>query len=282
MRQMNLSGLGAKSAMPTNTLPFMRFDSSELLSLSTMTSSKGNQRKWKTKDGRYYIKGCFRDVYREWRDDLVEVIASQYAGSCNLPCGVSVVAQGTCTVDGELASYSTAFDLGKYIFIPYNRARRLFLKQFDPFAGTPKECFLNIVSDISHIIRKDVTPFIVTMMLLDLIILNEDRHLNNFGLLLGEDDTLTVAPLFDFGLGLYEHDTCYDKNRQSLQLADPRLKPCWFKASDCADFLIDHCGQYWSDILPSVIYLSSFTFPSELLRIYFRNINERLGVKVVL
>ena len=47
----------------------------DMLQLSTASSSKGNQRKWLTRDGRY-VKEQFFYQGKYWRDDLVEIIAS--------------------------------------------------------------------------------------------------------------------------------------------------------------------------------------------------------------
>ena len=54
----------------------LRFRESDLVSGLYGTSTKGNQRKWRTRDGKYYIKENFFYLDRYWRDDMVEVVAS--------------------------------------------------------------------------------------------------------------------------------------------------------------------------------------------------------------
>ena len=57
----------------------LSFSSADLVEGSVGTSSKGNQRKWRTRDGRYYIKECFSYQGKNWRDDMVELVATTYA-----------------------------------------------------------------------------------------------------------------------------------------------------------------------------------------------------------
>ena len=53
------------------------------------------------------------------------------------------------------------------------------------------------------------TDYLIVMAIIDFLIGNEDRHLNNFGVLT-DDSTYRLLPLFDFGLGLFEHDRRYE------------------------------------------------------------------------
>ena len=103
-------------------LPFRTFSRDEVYEISLGATSKGAQKKYKTTNNFFYIKSRFIYQQRLWRDDFVEVIASQYAGLCNLPDNVAVVSQGLCKVGREECSYSEAFDLNGDYYIPFSRA----------------------------------------------------------------------------------------------------------------------------------------------------------------
>lgn len=276
MRLLNLKG----DILEFSCLEFQEFTKNNLLPLSLCSTSKGNQKKYKTLDGRYYVKEQFYYQDRYWADNVVEVIASAYARRCQLSSDVKVVEQGLCRIHGREGSYSEAFDRKGVVFVSYNRARKLLLGKEYELSGTPADCFYEVCDDCTRILGKDATNYIVHMMLLDLVVASEDRHLNNFGFLKDPSGNLSFAPLFDFGIGMFEGDTAYDVAKETLELPNIYLKPFWFKISDAVDFLLDECGQYWSETLPKRIQLSDYNFPSELAKRYFKWVNERLGVVV--
>ena len=278
---LNLLGSSNISSNPC-VLPFREFSSKDLLALTRGTSSKGNQKKYKTCDGQFYIKELFQYDGREWRDDLVEVSASRYAGMCTLPSGLKVVSQGLCCVDGRPASYSESFDRDGSVFVSYLRAvRRSFGEDHREPTGSPAMRMYNVIGNCSSVLGCDAAQYIVAMSLLDLIFVNEDRHLHNFGFLREVDGSIQFAPLFDFGLGMFECGAGYDTCKSHGKLPDVTLKPFDFRASKLLNFLVGNFGDLVSAMLPTTVELSQFTFPSALAEEYFCQMNERLGVHVV-
>ncbi|HBE9444665.1 hypothetical protein [Clostridioides difficile] len=74
-----------------------------------------------------------------------------------------------------------------------------------------------------------------TMIIVDFIINNIDRHLRNFGMLEDESKNLTFAPLFDHGFSLYG-----DKSDEELQLDSPEDLEL---VDDCKPFKNSHYEQ---------------------------------------
>lgn len=264
--------------VPAGTLPYRSFKKSEAIKISVDVSSKGNQAKWKTIDGKFYIKELFYYDYQTWKDNMVEVIASQYAALCKLPAGMSVVRQGLCDIDGRSASYSEAFDFDGSYYVSYHRLRESWLHKWDDPRGTHEEIAQQIISDCSDFAGHDVSDYLHTMFFLDCIVSNEDRHLNNFGFVCRPDASLEFSPLFDFGLGLFECGDEYCKHKARMSIPKVRLKPCWFTQKQLVSYLLDNSNI--ANIAPDVVRLSDFKFPNKLARHYFVWVNERLGVKV--
>lgn len=288
MKLMNLFSSGESSGVPFGVLPQRTFQDSEVVKLTIGSTSRGNQPKYKTLDGKFYIKSRFLYGHHLWKDNLVEVIASQYAHCCKLPEGVNVVKQGICELGADDCSYSEAFDLDGSSFIAFSRT----LEEGSEFDDLAFKCsrsgdmysWFSLVRDYySECVGSDQSIYLATMMLLDLIVANEDRHLSNFGYLRGAATrVLRPSVLFDFGLGLCEHDSRYYEDMPlSRALKKIRLKPWDAKVTTVADFLEDKYSTLVSDTLPSVVNLKDYVFPSNLAREYFQWVNERLGVRVV-
>ena len=260
------------------------FRDSELISLALGSTSQGNQEKYKTVDGRYYVKARFEYQQRLWRDNLVEVIASMYALRCSLPDMVKVVKQGLCLIGAKEGSYSEAFDRDGSLFVPFSRAAavRLDTASVHGIARDATQWVPFLINTYSDIVGEDATPYLVSMLLLDLVVANEDRHLGNFGFLCRRGEKqLNYSLLFDFGLGLFEHDGRYYPGMPlERAVKHIRLKPWGLKVSAALDFLETNYSDLVKCMLPKSLSLEDFEFPSDLSRDYFVWINERLGVKI--
>ena len=60
-----------------------------------------------------------------------------------------------------------------------------------------------VVDFIKDICEIDVTDYLRKIFTLDYIILNEDRHFNNLGIIMSEDNKYYAAPIFDNGKSLF-------------------------------------------------------------------------------
>ena len=278
MKKMNLLETDDHGAVPAGALPEKSFNSLECDSISIGTSSKGNQRKWKTLDGLFYIKESFYYMGVAWKDYLVEKIASRYAALCHLPPYVHVVRQGLCYIDRRPASYSEAFDTDDSYFISFLRENPEFERVGFPKHAGYLERFQMLVKCYTEVVGSYAENYIPIMTLLDIVVGNEDRHLNNFGYLMTTGG-LVPAPLFDFGLGLFEHDPMYNELYFPKAIKKVRLKPVGWNIDQAIDCL-KACYPDCLDILPKRVTLSDFQFPSTMAAMYFRYVNERLGVSI--
>lgn len=257
------------------------FSSRDLVEGSVGTSSKGNQRKWRTRDGSMYIKECFIYQGKCWRDDLVEIIASRYASFCNLSgFEVPVLPQEPCTVDGRPAVCSVNFCAPTQVFIPFKRlCDRAGMELLD-YLRTPPNDNLSFLSAVfMSLTGLNAYHYLLAMATLDVIVGNEDRHYNNFGVLYDHaDQRFDLAPLFDFGLGMFEHDRRYEGHsyKECIQLM--QCKPFALENSRLVDFLQESHQDFLRSFLPPRIDPLMFTFPSEKAESYFRNRNILLGV----
>ena len=259
------------------------FNSEYLVEGSTFTSSKGNQSKWQTRDGSLYIKECFYYQGRVWRDDLVEIIASKYASFCALEdFGVCVLKQEACTVDGRQAVCSKNFCTPTQVFIPFKRlCDKNGISIPNYLQSSPKDNFALLSSLYTAFTGLNAHYYLLAMAVLDSVVGNEDRHYNNFGVLYDTSDkSYSLPPLFDFGLGLFEHDARYDglSYKSCIQLM--QCKPFTLENDRLISFLAEEHKDFLSAFLPLSIEVSDFVFPSENAESYFRNRNILLGVKL--
>lgn len=184
---------------------FIDLESSSIKELSVGSTSKGNQPKYYDYSTNEYIKEQFycQDTY--WKDYMVEVLSSVL--SKQLHTNVQIVQQEAVSLsNGKMGCISKDFSKDDYEWIPlsrtkcYDECRRERGKSFKVFS-TIKNYF-----DIKGL---NIVEYLTVMIVMDFLLGNEDRHYGNFGFLKDRKGDISVAPLFDFGLGLFEHDTMY-------------------------------------------------------------------------
>lgn len=262
----------------------MMFNPADLVNGSAVTSSRGNQGKWRTRDSTLYIKERFFYQGKAWRDDLVELVASQYAQRCNLSAyEVEVLEQVPCTVDGRPAVCSENFCSGNQVFVSFKQLCDSFgMPVPDYLRSSPAENLCALASTYMTLTGLNAYPYLLTMATLDAIVGNEDRHYNNFGALLDTNTrSYSLPPLFDFGLGLFEHDRRYEGLSYKERIKLMQCKPLTVDNDELVSFLVEEHGEFLRGFLPESIDVSDFKFPSEEAESYFRNRNIRLGVRLV-
>lgn len=204
----------------TSPVPFL--DVSGYVPVSLMTTSKGNQQKWYDEAGRRYVKEQFYYQGRYWDDYKVEILSHELSLNLNT-LGVKVLKQDAVRLGSTYGVVSDDFANGS----SYVSIARL-LKNSDVFI-TPNEFplvkFKKIVNFVKDVCDLDITDYLLVMCVMDYILLNEDRHLNNFGVLYSADTGFTLAPLFDFGLGLFQHDRKYIGKTLDMSYAYVEGKP---------------------------------------------------------
>lgn len=238
------------------------------------SSSKGNQRKWYV-DGKY-VKEQFFYQGKYWKDNYVEVIASTIAEQ--IQDLSPVVEQHLCKI-----RFNGCVTEGCY--------SDNFCKNNERFLSFKRLCDLKDISicDSSDCVEKyhwclsvlnsvdiDFTNYLQSMILLDYLVGNEDRHYNNFGLI-ATPTGYSVAPLFDFGLGLFEHDLCYAGVPFRECLSMMQSKPFSRDNQVIMNYVLDHGA---ADLLPERLDLTGVVIPSQKAGSYLLNRCKILGIKL--
>lgn len=178
-----------------------------LKEISLASSSKGNQRKWVELSTGRYIKEQFFYQGKYWNDWKVELLSSIIHKT--MDTRVKIVEQSPVQLDcGTMAVISDNFCAEDETFISFNRIiQRKGIEYNEKLF--PLEKFEFVKNTVLEECGIDITEYLIVMAVIDYILLNEDRHLNNFGVIKGSYG-YREAPLFDFGLGLFEHDKKYE------------------------------------------------------------------------
>lgn len=194
-----------------------RFDKNDCYMLTVGTSSKGAQIKWRSSDGQWFIKEQFYFQARYWNDDVVECLASDIMKQLGIFC----VEQHLGTIGGLGCSYSKWW--GSKTFISFGKLDRenKLAKYKDPL---DKMYYAEEV--LSKRIGDEAKQYLADLILIDFIIGNEDRHAYNFGIWFDESKIkFELAPIFDCGLSLFEHDSFYAGKTLNQVLSKMSQKP---------------------------------------------------------
>lgn len=272
-------GEGVVQAMNTfgddGSLPV--FYTESMMELQLLSSSKGNQRKWYFPEKDIYVKEQFFYQGKYWKDYLVEVIASEIGKQLPARC-TEVLEQHACTIRDEVGvSYGVYSD---------NFANNLSYVSFSRILSA-NHCFFEERADISEkwdfvlksmkeFCQLDYTDCLITMTVLDYLVGNEDRHLNNFGVLCENNGVYRIPPLFDFGLGLFEHDLKYEHKPFRECVESMYFKPFHRKSQK----VIDYVKQRYplEEYLPKELDLTGVKIPNAKGSSYLRNRCMQLGI----
>lgn len=239
------------------------FDPKDCTAITLNSPSKGAQNKWITSDNKFIIKDRFYYQLRYWNDDLVEVLASKIGRQL----GLNILEQHLCKLGSKDCSFSENW--GNKRFIPYDK-----LDKANDFIGysDPTDRVKYIISCLSNAVHRDATDYVKEILTIDFLIGNEDRHTQNFGILVDEYGQVEFSPIFDCGLGLFEHDILY--NELSLSDSIKKMQHPTFgdwKKIDSKYFI--HEGIY---------RVESSLLPNRLAKEYLRYSAKQLDMEVII
>lgn len=247
------------------------FNIKNLISLQLDSSSKGNQQKWYDKEGDLYIKSQFCYQGKYWNDDLVERISYILGTQLSYSNQVSILEQDLCTIkDGDTTLsgvYSKNFCKTCERFVSFKRILDIKCLHF-PSHDSIKVKWNFVLDLLNRITGSDCTEYLIIMSLLDFLIGNEDRHLNNFGLLT-DGEYYRLSPIFDSGLGLFEHDMKYLETPFRECLSMMECKPFSANNMDTIKFLQSNYDL--DKYLPDIFDLSNVILPSPKAGSYILN-----------
>lgn len=249
---------------------------SELQTIDILGSSKGNQKKYRSLDSTWYFKQNFYYQHKFWRDDLVEVIASQL-GNIYMPIdNCEVLQQFSAYRFGHYGVFSRNFLKASESYVPFSRLcesnsieipLNAGIKTFDAILSVYKLCQL------------DATDFLIVQSLLDYLVGNEDRHLNNFGVV-QTPEAFRLHPLFDFGLGLFEHDRLYEDYIFKDKLERIRFKTFGARQYELIQQLQQRYPERLSRLLDWTLQPHKFKFPSIHAESYLRYTCGKVGIRI--
>lgn len=251
------------------------FETKNLKELSLLSTSKGNQRKWVTSCDEY-VKEQFFYQGKYWKDFAVEVIASTLGEQLgyNIVHQESVIIRDSCTGKYTYGVVSNNFCKSTEQFVSFDKLFSMNNYVFD-YTMSPDKKFKDLVEKVHKFTGLDVTEYLIEIVLIDYLVGNEDRHLNNLGVKFNYvENSYTLAPIFDCGLGLFEHDDKYRAVRFSKCLEMMICKP--FSADN--QIITDWVLHEYKVKLPSHFSLTGCVIPSTKAGSYLRNRCMKLGI----
>lgn len=248
---------------------YVNLNSPNIVNLGYNSTSKGNQHKYYDVLNKRYIKGQFEYQGVLWKDYMVENLSSIIGSQLNTE--IKVVKQNIVKLsNGNMGCISDDFAIDKE-WVPLAKLTdtvklsKNFNKSFRVFSD-----ILNVYTSIGIDIELS-KEYLSTMIILDFLLGNEDRHFNNIGVLFDINTSrYDISPLFDFGLGLFEHDTKYDVKYLYAAKALMEGKPFSKDLSDAFDMIINVCGiDKIRSMCCDIVVPDKSLFPNELGYEYF-------------
>ena len=167
------------------------------------SASKGDAMKWYQPEHEIFIKANRFDHGREFQDSIAEVIASRLGALLHIP----VLEYRLCRIrleDGKtvLGTVSKNFCRPGESYISFET---MVESADEPvqWGVSAKENYSLVLDWFKKMTGLDARPYLDTVLVFDYLICNEDRHLNNFGVLKNmQDNIYRFPPLFDNGYAL--------------------------------------------------------------------------------
>ena len=170
----------------------------EFLVLSA-ASSKGTQVK-------YYKDGYWYKTNNVGNEGLAEELTSKVLSCSNVDYFVQYE---RCKINGMLGCRSKNFLKKGNSFITFQRLYQNYvggeLNDKVKSLNSVKERYDYLVNFVKEVTGLDCSDYLRNTFSLDLLIRNPDRHFHNLGVIMSEDATYGIAPIFDNGQGLAQN-----------------------------------------------------------------------------
>lgn len=243
----------------------------------------GNQEKWYIPEEGLIVKAPFYYEGQYWKDFLVEVVAS----SLGKQLGFNVAEQYVCRIiDGDREMFGVASVSALKAQEDYTTFYRLLSGASDSLrelhSSNPWEMFQGIYHAYQETTGVDTLRYLFEMLVLDCLIGNEDRHMNNFGIGYSHVTHKSFTPqLFDFGLGLFETSKVFQTQSWDTVLQYMSLKPYRRQRPDVVwESISAHFTKQLYSYYDWCINLNGIVFPSFMAERYLRWMAELLHIRV--
>jgi len=176
------------------------------------------------------------------------------------------------------------FHLDGYEFVSFNRILKRKGTEFpvNAFPLAKLDFILDVVMGLEGrcFSRDQYLAYIPKFNLVDIIVGNEDRQLNNFGVF-RKGGYVTIPLLFDFSLGLFGHDRRYYRC-ETLDDAIEKMecKPFYDSPVGNAMWMRKQFPRFLQGILPKRLLLGKGLIPNSLAFGYLGYICGVLGTEV--
>jgi len=166
--------------------------------------SFGSQKKFRDGDKWYKV-----DLYGE-EGKAEEMCSILLSCITNIPEGVEFVKYESCLINGEKGCASNNFlndgeSLISFQTLHWNLRNMSIEDVLTPKNDTPvntEDSFIYVKDFVQYATGLDVRDYLKTVMALDYITLNPDRHFGNLNVIRKADGTYRQAPIFDNGQAL--------------------------------------------------------------------------------
>lgn len=161
-------------------------------------TSEGTQSK-------YYKDGYWYKTDLAGNEGEVEFLCSGILQFSSL-CSDEYVRYEQAEINGRRGCRSKNFLGDNESFVTFDRLHKNTTgipmhKKINEFSNLPEQVDY-VVGFMKFVCSIDVTDYLRKIFTLDYIILNEDRHFNNLGIIMKEDGSYRTAPIFDNGKSL--------------------------------------------------------------------------------
>ena len=175
------------------------------------STTDGYQPKYFAEQGKYFLKSqC--ELQRVLRDDwMVEIIASMLCNHYKIdavqqnPCKILTLNTRGDIVKERFGVYSDNFEVDGTTFTSLQRVMDKYNDTLSKpeyiklSAGSKFDYLIQLLNRYTDLTADECSEYISNMVMLDILVLNQDRHTHNFGLFI-KDGKYSVAKLFDFGI----------------------------------------------------------------------------------
>ena len=250
-----------------NGYDYVDLDDKNIIKLESSSSSKGNQSKYYDTINRRYIKEQFMYQGIKWKDYIVENLS--YIIGKQLNTDIKIIKQDIVQLSNGnygVRSDDFAIDKQRISIAKITNINNIYDKLDKPDLVFNQ--LLQVYTDIGIDIN-EAKNYLYVMIILDFILGNEDRHYNNMGIIL-DNGKYTISPLFDFGLGLFEHDSRYIGKTLFSAKALMSGKPFSRDLSNAFDMIINVGGiDTIRNICNRLSIIPRHLFPSDLAYEYY-------------
>ena len=180
-----------------NNVNFLFYNGNSKINVNTPDNTTiGKQKKaWTiTKETRYLLKAPFKDHKVEPFNEVLASIICQKLGFNHVKYSLKII-------NGNLVTKCPCFVGINTEFVPASHILNVYI---DEINIGDVDFYESYIKDLEYKGIENAREKVENMVLLDYLLVNEDRHFNNFGIIRDADTLkwLDVAPIFDSGESL--------------------------------------------------------------------------------